>query len=217
MTTSMFDLVLRGRAQLDELVRDEAQLAAAAQKLLALSLLGLAIHGLVVGLAATLLPAHAVGPLLSRGHPWLWMPLSFSGAFLGALGLCLPSFWFYTQLSGLDASVRLVAAQALRAQATTSVLLLGVLPFYAAYALAAALGLVSPGFVMAAGLALPFLVGLWGVRALRKACAAMAAHLPITHARRGDFLGRLVLAWSVVYSAAAPVALWRLVGALGSL
>jgi hypothetical protein len=212
---SMFDLILRGRERLDDLLRDDAQLASAAQKLLALSLLGLLVHGLVLGLASAMLPASAVGSFAARGHPWLWMPLSFAGAFVGALGLCLPSFWFYTQLSGLEASVRLVAAQALRAQATASVLLLGVLPFYAAYALAAALRLVDPSFVVTVGLVLPFAIGLRGVWALFRAFESLADVLPHSHRRRGNFLVRMVLAWSGIYTAIAPVALWRLGEALG--
>jgi hypothetical protein len=215
--SSMFDLILRGRERLDDLLRDESQLGPAAQKLLLLALLGLLVHGTVVGLSGALLPSQAVGAFFGRGHPWAWLPLSFAGAFLGALGLCLPSFWFYTQLSGLDASLRLVAAQALRAQATTSVLLLGILPFYAAYALGAALRVYDPAGVITVGLLLPFAVGLWGVAALYRAFSSLAGHLPKTHERRGNFLLRMVLAWSAVYTAIAPIALWRIAAALGGI
>ena len=213
---NMFDLILRGRERLDELLRDETQLAPAAQKLLVLSILGLAIHGAVLGLAAAALPPQAVGAFLARGRPWLWAPLSFAGAFIGTLGICLPSFWFYTQLSGLDASFRMVAAQALRAQATTSLLLLGVLPFYAAYAMGAALHLVDPSGVVTVGLWLPFVVGLFGVAALYRAFQSLAWHLPRTHERRGNFLLRMVLCWAGVYSTIAPIALWALASALGN-
>jgi hypothetical protein len=211
---SMFDLVLRGREMLDDLLRDETHLGTAAQKLLLLSLVGLVIHGAVVGVAATLLPPTAVHPFFGRGHPSLWLPLSFGGAFLGALGICLPSFWFYTQLSGLEASARMVAAQALRAQATTSVLLLGVLPFYAAYALGAALRMCSPTNVVTVGMVLPFAVGLYGVVALYRAFASLAKHLPKTHEQRGNFLLRMVLAWSAVYTVIAPVAFFTIADAL---
>lgn len=213
---SMFDLVLRGGDRLDQLLRDESQLASAAQKLLLLSLLGLAIHGLTLGLAASALPHDAVGAFLSRGRAWLWAPLSFAGAFVGTLGICLPTFWFYTQLAGLDASFRLVATQALRAQATTSVLLLGVLPFYAAYAMGAALHVFHPALVTTVGLWLPFAVGLFGVVALYKAFVSLAQHLPKTHQRRGNFLLRMVVLWAGVYTLIAPIALWALGGALGN-
>jgi hypothetical protein len=124
----MLDLILRGQSHLTRVLLDDRALPVAVQKLLALSLLGLGVHGLVVGFAAQVLRPDLPwgGPL---GHPVVWMPLALVLAFVGALAVCLPSFYFYTQLAGLDASFRLVTAQALRAQATTSVLLLGVAPF----------------------------------------------------------------------------------------
>jgi hypothetical protein len=210
---SMFDLILRGQAHLTEILGNERALPAVLQKLLTLSLLGLGIHGLVVGFAAEVL---GVGLFAGdRGHPVLWMPVSFVLAFVGALCVCLPSFYFYTQLSGLDASFRLVTAQALRAQATAAVLLLGVAPFYAAVILAATVGLVQRAdMVILTGTALPFVVGLFGLRALYKGFCDLALVLPRTHARRGDFLRRMVLCWGCVYTAVAPVALYRLADAL---
>ena len=211
----MFDLILRGRQKLDLLLRQESELPRSSAQLLALALVGTAVHGLVLGVAAQLLPPEVVGPFSARGTPVLWMPLAFTGSFVGALCICLPSFYFYTQLSGLDASFRLVTAQALRGWATTSVLLLGVLPFFAAYALAAALKVIDSQYVIAIGYLLPFAVGLLGVRALYCAFEDLALHLPKTHARRGNFLLRMVLAWAAVYTMVAPVALWRLAEALG--
>ena len=212
----MMDLVLRGGRALDGLMLDEAALPRTSQQLLALALLGIGVHGLVLGIAAQLLPAEVVGPFSCRGTPALWMPLAFMGSYVGALCICLPSFYFYTQLAGLDASFKLVTAQALRAQATTSVLLLGVLPFYAAYALAAGLRAIDAHSVIAVGYLLPFAVGLWGVRALYRAFAGLSIHLPRTHARRGNFLLVMVLCWATVFTVVAPVALWRLAEALGN-
>lgn len=214
----MFDLVLRGQEQLTEVLRDERALPVATQRLLLLSLLGLGVHGLVVGFAAEVLDRGGLGDggIMQQGHPMLWMPIAFVLAFLGALAVCLPSFYFYTQLSGLDASFRLVAAQALRAQATTSVLLLGAIPFYAAAVLSAAVGLVGnvPAVILI-GLCLPFVVGLIGLRALYRAFRDLAKVLPITHVRRGNFLARMVLCWGAIYTAVAPVALYRLAEVLG--
>ncbi|WP_224365410.1 hypothetical protein [Hyalangium versicolor] len=213
----MFDLILRGEAHLHRLMRDEAGLPEIIQKLLALSVLGLTVHGGVLGLAASLFPASHSLAWYQSGHPVVWMPLALVGAFLGALCICLPSFYFYTQLSGLDASFRLVTAQALRAQATKSVLLLGVIPFYAAWLLGTVVGVFdAPGTALFAGLCLPFVVGLLGIRAVYRGFCDMAEHLPITHKRRGHFLRRLVLCWGAVYTAVAPVALYRLGEALGS-
>ena len=213
----IFDLILRGQPHLTRVLVDERSLPGAVQRLLALSLLGLGVHGLVVGFAAQILHPELpyLGPL---GHPALWMPLAFVLAFIGALCVCLPSFWFYTQLSGLDASFRLVTGQALRAQATSAVLLLGVTPFYAAVVLGCAAGVLPDApSVIAVGLAAPFVVGLYGMRALYKGFCELASVLPITHRRRGDFLRRMVLCWGAVYTAVAPVALYRLAEAFGRL
>lgn len=213
----MFDLILRGEARLHRLMRDEAGLPEVIQKLLALSVLGLTIHGVVLGLAAELFSPSDGLAWYQAGHPVVWMPLALVGAFLGALCICLPSFYFYTQLSGLDASFRLVTAQALRAQATKSVLLLGVLPFYAAWLLGTVVGVFNaPGTALLAGMCLPFAVGLLGIRAVYRGFCDLAEHLPITHKRRGNFLRRLVLCWGGVYTVVAPVALYRLGEALGS-
>ncbi len=205
----MFDVILRGTAELDTLLQDDRALPDIVQRLVGISVLGLSVHGAVVGLIRDLL--HGTGP-----NAVLWMPLAFVVAFVGALCICLPSFYFYTQLSGLDASFRLVTAQALRAQATTSVLLLGVMPFYGAVALAAALGVISEeSTVLGLGMVLPFVVGLTGLRAAYRGFIALAKVLPKTHERRGAFLRRMVLAWGAVYTSVAPVALWRLVERLG--
>jgi hypothetical protein len=213
----LFDLVLRGQQQLSVLLRHERALPSVTQRLLLLSLLGLAVHGLVVGLAAQGLGRGALSGLgLQEGHPALWMPIAFVAAFVGALAVCLPSFYFYTQLSGLDASFRLVTAQALRGQATTSVFLLGLCPFYAAVVLSAVVGVLDDsGLVLAVGLLLPFVVGLWGVHVLYRSFRDLASWLPVTHARRGNFLGRMILCWAAIYTAIAPVALFRLARALG--
>lgn len=211
----IFDLLLRGQKQLTRLVAREQALPGAIQGMLAISLLGMAVHGLVVGLGAQLLDPARPGWPWQEGLPALWMPVAFVLAFIGALLICLPTFYFHTQLAGLDASFRLVAAQALRAQATTSVLLLGIAPFYAAYLLAHAVGFYRDveGAIQV-GLMLPFAIGLFGIRAVYLSFQDLLEYVPISHRRRGNYLARMVLLWGAVYSAVAPVALWRLAEAL---
>ncbi|MBJ6762021.1 hypothetical protein JGU66_14700 [Myxococcaceae bacterium JPH2] len=213
---SILDLVLRREQRFHQVLREESALPELLPRMLGLSVLGLATHGAVLGLGARFLPSEYVPTWFQAGVPLAWLPLAFTGAFLGALCVCLPSFYFYTQLSGLDASFRLVTAQALRGQTTASVLLLGALPFYAAWVLGSVLGLpIAPDWVMGMGVVLPFFVGLWGVAAVYRGFVHLAGHLPMTHQRRAGFLRRLVLAWGAVYTAVAPVALWRLGEAFG--
>jgi hypothetical protein len=211
---SMFDLVLRRPRLLDRVLRDEAMLPKAIQQLVSLSVLGLAVYGLVVGASAQLIRDQlAPGSFFTGGFPAVWAPVSFVLAFLGAICICLPSFYFFTQLSGMDASFRLVTAQALRGIATTGVLLLGAAPFYAAWVLGNVVGVFeNVDITLQVGLVIPFLVGLIGVGAVDKGFRSMLDVLPQTHARRGNFVRRLVLAWGALFTAVAPVALYRLGG-----
>jgi hypothetical protein len=202
----LLDLLLRGQRQLSNLFAEERDLTPTIRRLLLISAGGLLVHGLAVGTGMVFL-AHRLG----SGHPLLWVPPAFVIAFLGALSICLPSFWFYTQLAGLDASFRLCTAQALRAQATTSVLLLGTLPIYFAVVLSAALGFgVTTGQAVMFGYFLPFVVGLFGIRAVYQGFGDLIGKIPITHPRRGDYIRRMVLLWGALYTAIAPVALYRL-------
>jgi len=59
------------------------------------------------------------------------------------------------------------------------------------------------------GMLVPFVVGLFGVGAVDKAFRSMLDVLPLTHRRRGNFVRRMVLAWGALFTAIAPVALWR--------
>jgi len=201
----IFDLVLRGEKELTRLLLDDHKLAGNLQRLLALSLIGLGLYGFVVGLSWQWL-THPK----TVGIPAFWTPIAFTGGFVAALVICLPSFYFYTQLAGLDASFRLVTAQALRTMASTSVLLLGFLPFYAALALGCAVGVVpGPVPVIVAGWCAPFLFGIFGIRLLYRVFRDLMTVVPITHPRRSAFLLRMVLCWAGVYAVIAPVAvLW---------
>lgn len=206
------DLVLRGQKALSRVLAEEHELPRVIEKLLLLAIAGLLAHGLAIGAAAEYFAATTgAAGLFFGGHPVVWVPPVLVIAFLGALSICLPSFYFHTQLAGLDASFRLVTAQALRAQATTSVLLFGALPVYAAIVLLAVLGVgPRPELVIAVGMFVPFLVGFLGVRAVYRGFGDLLSSIPITHPRRGNFIRRLVLCWGAVYTAIAPVALVRL-------
>jgi hypothetical protein len=206
----IFELVLRGDPELDDRLLDERELPDNIRKLLAISIVGMAAHGAVVGLVNLAFLPSTVTPTAL-----LYTPITLVGGFLTALVVCLPSFYFYTQLSGLDAPFRLVAAQAVRVMATTSVLLLGLLPFYAAFALSHTVGLIEePRYVLFIGWLAPFVVGLCGIRTLLRAFRHLSGTIAITHARRGNFLLRMVLCWGAVFVMVAPIACYRIGAAL---
>jgi hypothetical protein len=215
---SMFDLVLRRPRLLDRVLRDEASLPKAIQELVSLSVAGLCVYGLVLGGSAQLVRWQLeAGSFWGQGMPAVWLPISLVAAILGAIGICLPSFYFFTQLSGLDASFRVVTAQALRGVATTAVLLLGAAPFYAAWVLGNVVGVFSDVQVtLGVGMVLPFVVGLFGVGAVERGFRSMLDVLPVTHRRRGNFVRWMVMAWGALFTAIAPVALARLGDWLGS-
>lgn len=215
-----FDLLLRGQKELDRQIEDPRSHGAIIRKLLLLSVLGLVGHGFVVGLSIQLFGSSGALRVaeVMRGPVALWLPVAFVIALIGALSICLPSFYFYTQLAGLDASFRLVTVQALRVQATTSVFLFGALPIFLALALTSIVTeVVSPELVVLLGLGMPFVVGLTGVKALFTGFRHMLTYVEITHERRGRFLLRLLVMWAGVYTVVAPVAVYRAAERLASL
>jgi hypothetical protein len=214
-----FNMLIRAQPELTKAMLDERALPGILRGMLAIAISGLALHGAAVGVATHYLRGMPTTEIaaITGGLPMFWMPFAFVLAFVGALSLALPSFWFHTQLSGLDASFRLCTAQALRAQATTSALLVGTLPIYLAIALAAALGGFQRDAAIAVGMLIPFAAGLYGLSAVHRGFRDLTEHLPLTHPQRGRFLVRLVFAWGAVYSAIAPLALYRLAEAFSRL
>jgi hypothetical protein len=212
------DLLIRDDPRLDEAIVAGERHIEPLQKLLMLSVGGTTLYGCAVGLAAQFLQLPGpMGEWLGR-VPLLTLPLALTAAFLLALAVCLPSFYFYTQLSGLDASFRLITMQALRIQARTSILLLGVLPVYAAIVLGSVVGVIEGGEgLILLGVLLPFVVGLAGLTSLYKSFERLGRVLPVAHVRRPCFLSRMVMAWGMVYAVVCPVALYRIGEGLAAL
>src|SRR5262249_19160870 len=95
--------------------------------------------------------------------------------------VCLPSFYFFALLAGVRMSFLQVAGQVVRCKASSAVVLVGILPIY----VAVVLGLVVFGapaellrLGLYLGLALPFVAGLEGVRAIYRGVMGMADTLP---------------------------------------
>ncbi len=171
------------------------------QSLLLLTFLGLGLHGFCVGwLAQTTHTIQATGTLS-------WMPIVFVGSFVGSMIVCLPSFYFYTQLAGLDMSLAIVGVFASRVLAKTAVLLFGLLPFYVALALSTRYTPLTIDDIIVVGFLLPFVVGFWGLRTLYYAFQMLNDTFPKQYQHRGNFLLRTVIAWGGMYLVVAPVAL----------
>src|SRR5947209_17248770 len=169
------ELLLKDPGRLDRLARDEARQPLLIPSFLAVGLASFSLFALALVLTLNAAPAGALpGPLAG---PWaasrpasavaLW--LAYALGFTLTTGVCLPSFYFYGLLAGVKVTWLQVTAQVMKGQAATAVMLMGILPVY----LAAALGAVAFGapphvqrLVLWVGLLLPFVAGLWGVRAI---------------------------------------------------
>ena len=208
-----FEAILTDDESVDDMVCDNSRLTDTVQKLLMLSLVGLLTYGFALGFVTHFIEAQA-SMSLAPPSPMLWMPPTIAGGFLAGIIICLPPFYFYTQLSGLDASFRLVTAQSLRVLARMSVILLGVMPFWVAWGLGSFLQLPHPLFdpdlVLTAGFFLPFLIGLSGMWSVYRSFRRLVDRLPITHRRRRGFVLRLVACWAIVLGFVTPVAMFRI-------
>lgn len=194
---SLFELVLDDDERLTHRLLDDGRMSETLAGLLALAFLGFAAHG-------------ATALLLPPAGSWTGM-FELPVGMLLALALCLPSFWFFTQLAGLDASFRAVTALSLRVLARTAIWLLGALPFFMTLVLLAELDVVGEGAVHVGWFALPMVMGLAGARSLLKGMGHLEALVGHTHERRGAFLWRLAFCWCAVYATVAMVSVgWLL-------
>jgi hypothetical protein len=133
---------------------------------------------------------------------------------IAAAGVCLPSLYFYGLLAGIPMSMARVTVHTVKAMSTTAVALVGILPIYMAFSLGAAIfqaPLVVTESVLWLGLVLPFVAGLFGVNSLYTGFTALTDALPEERRyRRACFLRRLVVSWSVCYTAVTPVMIYTL-------
>ena len=206
---SFFDAILRDGEAMTRRLIDPEQSMELMRKMLALSVFAFGSYGAILGaLMHMFSPLNAEFTMLPA---LLWVPLSLALGFVVAIAVGLPSFYFYTQLAGLDAPFRLITAQSVRVHARSGVFLMGVTPFYLAFALVdytvhQELSLLS----VAVGFAVPFLCGLFGLASLYKNFKTLVNVLPVTHERRGNGIMRLVACWAVFGAVLTPVSVWRI-------
>lgn len=151
--------------------------------------------------------------------------ISYAGAFFAANCAALPSFYFFTLLAGMRAPPWRVALDAMRAQATEGVTLLGLLPIYVAAGLGLALidpvgaqqaGPLEAMLVLLIGYPLPFIAGLAATAALLRSFRRLQATIPADLAA-GTTPTLLALAWAGLFTVLAPMGVIRIFLALGGL
>ena len=215
-TVPLIDLLLRHRKQADRQCADPDASARLLPRLTAMAIAGIAAYSLVQGLLLTggTFPWWSA---LSDSHPAIAIGavfLSFEFGLMGAQIAGLPTFYFHGLLSGLHPHAWRITVESMRARATASVVLLGLLPIYLALSLG--LQLMSADayeVVVSCGYALPFVAGLAAPLSLQRAFDAMgrqqAEENPNRTGRRAMPL-LLVLAWSALFTAMAPLGVFRM-------
>ncbi|MCB9759841.1 MAG: hypothetical protein H6739_08410 [Alphaproteobacteria bacterium] len=217
------ELLIRRRDEADAACADVEQATALLPRLVAVSTVALGayavVHGGMLSLAEDPLFLDALtarGPLPTIGVVFL----AYVAGLFGAQVASLPSAYFYALLTGIRTHGWRVAVEAMRAQATSAVVLLGLLPVYLAVGLGFSLssGGVGEGFRILAidllGYTLPFVAGLAGVITMGRAFSALVREARPEPGRRAMPL-LLVFAWSVLFTALAPLGVWRVLSVLG--
>lgn len=211
-TLRLIDQLLNDRIGLREAINASNEGSQGSQALP--SLLGITVgcfsfYGLVM--AAVLRVTDTSVPLFDGTAHWLASLYAYPLGVVGALGICLPSYYFYALQCGFQPSLRRIVINSLAGQASTGLMLLGILPIYAAVVLGVALmGIDAETLnrVVAAGLLLPLVAGWHGVSEIRRAFEALEDTDPRPDRRRAVALLSL---WSAaLYLAVAPVLVYRL-------
>lgn len=235
--TRLLDLLLKSPARFDRLAAEPAHQATLVPNLLMIGVTGYTVFSLLLamvysaaGVWPNLMPVAAwldaptqeliaLEELGMAFAPWLdgsvvWMTSAYTLGLIGAIGVCLPSFYFYGLLAGVRTTMVECTLFALKGMATSAVALVGLIPVYVAVmlglvALDAPNEFLTLGLLM--GLIMPFVAGLWGTRALYTGFVSLADRMEGEFAcRRRCFLRRLLIAWSGCFTAVTPVMIYTL-------
>ncbi len=111
----------------------------------------------------------------------LALPLAYAIGIVLAACVCLPSFYFFSLLAGVKMSWLQLVSVLGKGMAANAVLLLGILPIYVALAMGLLIARAPDEalqWTLAVGLLLPFVSGLWGLRAIYRGIMDLSATLP---------------------------------------
>jgi uncharacterized membrane protein len=236
----LIELILKDRPRLERIIRDSSPAGELIPRFLAISLVGFTFFGVALafmiaavgvridlmsiksaldGTTATLMSFNhdlsfavfGMGRTLAAG---VHLIAAYDLGLIAAAGVCLPSLYFYGLLAGVPMSMAGVAVHTLKGMATTATALVGILPIYMAFSLGAAVfdaPAVLVDSVLRVGLLLPFAAGLFGAHSLYAGFNALAATMPSERrCQRACLLRRLVVSWSVCYTAVTPVMIYTL-------
>jgi len=217
----LMNWMLTDRGRFREAIADEDWQPALLPRLLAIAMGCLFAYGIVMWAVIA-----STGTQLSfmtggvPGRPWfLSVPLAYALGMIGAVGICLPSFYFFALQCGFKPTLRNIVIAIAGGQALTSVFLIGILPVFAACILGAERLGGGPALLSkwtTFGLFLPVVAGFVGAAELHEWFTGLAATLPAdARARREGVVGFLGL-WSTgLYVVVAPVLVYQLLVTFG--
>jgi hypothetical protein len=216
------ELLLKNPSRVDKLARDESRQLLLLPSLLAIGLVSFSLFALGLVLTLGSAPAEALPEMVAerwaahRTASALALWLAYALGFTLTTGVCLPSFYFYGLLAGVRVSWAQVTALIMKGQAATAMMLMGIMPVYVTAALGGIVFAAPPPFlrvVLYAGLAFPFVAGLWGVRSIYVGFLGLSDTLPPQRRwQRECWLRRLTAACSACYTAVCPVMIYTLWG-----
>jgi hypothetical protein len=220
-TLELVELLLKDPGRLRQLNRDPRRQGELVPRFLLIAVAGYLVYSCMMVLLINVAPAPDPGvvPLPLPPARWndgsaLGLPLAYTLSVVLASCVCLPSFYFYSLLAGVRVTWLQIVGLITRATAYNGVILLGLVPIYVALMMGLIIFAAPPDVArwsVVVGLALPFVAGLWGLRAIHRGIADLAAEMPPAwRCRRECLLRRLTLAWAAVYTAVLPVMIYRL-------
>lgn len=184
------------------------------------SVLGIAAYAVVQGAVLSVAQSSAQpGGLLESGFGMRALVIfaAYAAGLFGAQVASLPSAYFYALQAGIRTHSWRIAVEAMRAQATAAVVLLGLLPVYLAAGLGVSLSgpdqdaeLLIHGMV---GYTLPFVGGLVGTFGLFRAFTQIA-QAARADSVRSPWPAMAVLAWAALFTAMAPLGVVRVLNLL---
>lgn len=217
---STFEMLVQHRELGEAACEHPERAARLLPRLAAISALGLVAYALVQGAVLSVGPSGAQPLGLEQASfpvRALALFLAYAAGIFGAQVAALPSAYFYALQAGIRTHAWRIAAEAMRAQATAAVVLLGLLPVYLAAGLGVGLGHADSGTTMLVhgmiGYTLPFVGGLAGTVGLARAFVRIARGAS-SEGSRSPWPVMAVLAWSALFTSLAPLAVARVLHTL---
>lgn len=214
----LFEVLLKAPARLDAFVRESSLQGKLLLGFSTIVVVGFALYGLVMSLLLIAVSPNGVPSFLEPGWSRTWragviLCLTYPVGLLLATVICLPSYYYFALLGGVQMSLRETLTHSLKGKAATTVILLGILPIYAIVMVGFLLVRPSDELLrggMYVGLLLPFILGVRGAQSIFSGFRTVVNALPASERKRRYALpGWLVFVWASLFTVTAPLVLYE--------